>query len=164
MTSGAEPYISEESTRPPPCSIKKGNEWHAGVKARIGVDTVSGLAHMVAGTGANVSGSNIAQAATLLHGEVSRVHADAGYITLDKREEMKDRGLTFDIAKKRGAVCKLLAGLAREVARSKAQLRVFGEHQCSRGLAKNSAQMFSLFALPNGARETVYIPQRALAS
>jgi len=40
--------------------------------------------HTVVGTAANVS--DISQAANLLHGEESSVHADAGYIGLEKRE------------------------------------------------------------------------------
>ena len=34
---------------------KKGNEWHFGMKAHIGVDAESGLVHSVIGTAANVS-------------------------------------------------------------------------------------------------------------
>ncbi len=51
---------------------KKGNEWHFGVKAYIGVDPVSGRVHTVVGTAADVS--DIAEAANLLHGEESSVH------------------------------------------------------------------------------------------
>ncbi len=143
---------------------KKGNEWHFGMKAHIGVDAVSGLVHTVVGTAANVS--DISQAANLLHGEENSVHADAGYIGLEKRAEMQDRDLSFDIAKKRGEVRKLPAGPERDAARadecSKAQLRAVVEHPFHvvknlfrhrkaryRGLAKNTAQLFSLFALAN---------------
>ena len=143
---------------------KKGNEWHFGMKAHIGVDAVSGLVHTVVGTAANVS--DISQAANLLHGEESSVHADAGYIGLEKREEMQGRDLLMDIAKKRGAVRKLPEGPERQAARaeerSKAQLRAIVEHPFHvvknlfrhrkaryRGLAKNTAQLFSLFALAN---------------
>ena len=144
---------------------KKGNQWHFGMKAHIGVDAVSGLVHTVVGTAANVS--DIAQAANLLHGEESSVHADAGYIGLEKREEMQGRkNLLFDIAKKRSEVRKLPEGPTRDAARaderSKAQLRAIVEHPFHvvknlfrhrkvryRGLAKNTAQLFSLFALAN---------------
>ena len=46
---------------------KKGNEWHFGMKAHIGVDTHSGLVHTVATTPANVNDLNMAGA--LLHGD-----------------------------------------------------------------------------------------------
>ncbi len=46
---------------------KKGNQWHFGMKAHIGVDADSGLVHTVIGTAANVN--DVTQAASLLHGE-----------------------------------------------------------------------------------------------
>jgi IS5 family transposase len=55
---------------------KKGNQWHFGMKAHIGADDESGLVHTVVSTAANVSG--ISQTAELLHGEETRVGADAG--------------------------------------------------------------------------------------
>ena len=85
---------------------------HFGMKAHIGVDAVSGLVHTVVGTAANVS--DISQAASLLQGEESSVHADAGYIGLEKREEMQGRDLLVDIAKRRSEVRKLPEGPKRE--------------------------------------------------
>ena len=38
-----------------PCQIKKGNQWHFGMKAHIGVDADSSLVHIVIGTAANVN-------------------------------------------------------------------------------------------------------------
>ena len=35
--------------------VKKGNQWHFGMKAHIGVDAESGLVHTVIGTAANVN-------------------------------------------------------------------------------------------------------------
>jgi transposase, IS5 family len=152
---------------------------HFGMKAHIGVDAVSGLVHTVVGTAANVS--DISQAANLLHGEESSVHADAGYIGLEKREEMRDRDLIFDIAKKRGAVRKLPAGRERDAARAeeraKAQVRAIVEHPFHvvknlfrhrkvryRGLAKNTAQLFSLFALANLLLATRLLPPQGVSA
>ncbi len=45
---------------------KKGNQWHFGMKAHIGVD-MTGLVHTVVGTAANVH--DVTQAHALLHGE-----------------------------------------------------------------------------------------------
>ena len=42
---------------------KKGNQWHFGMKAHIGVDAASGLVHTVVGTAANVA--DVTQAANL---------------------------------------------------------------------------------------------------
>ena len=55
---------------------KKGNQWHFGMKAHIGVDADSGLVHSVIGTAANVN--DVSQGHGLLHGEEAVVFADAG--------------------------------------------------------------------------------------
>jgi len=65
---------------------KKGNQWHFGMKAHIGVDADSGLVHSVVGTAANVN--DVTQAHKLLHGAETDVHADAGYQGVDKRDEV----------------------------------------------------------------------------
>lgn len=49
---------------------KKGNQWNFGMKAHIGVDAQSGLAHSVIGKAANVS--DVTQASALLHGGENR--------------------------------------------------------------------------------------------
>lgn len=56
-----------------------------GVKALIGVDAHSGLAHTVIGTAGNVSDISPAQA--LLHGEEPAAFSDAGYQEIEKRPE-----------------------------------------------------------------------------
>ena len=58
---------------------KKGNQWHFGMKAHIGVDVASRAVHTVIGTAANEADIN--QAAALLHGQETDVFADAGYLT-----------------------------------------------------------------------------------
>lgn len=62
---------------------KKGNEWHFGMKAHIGVDAETGLVHSLAGTSANVH--DIIQTESLLHGHETDVFADAGYRGIEKR-------------------------------------------------------------------------------
>jgi len=54
---------------------KKGNQWHFGMKAHVGVDADSGLVHSVVSTAANAH--DVTQA--LLHGQETDVFADAGY-------------------------------------------------------------------------------------
>ena len=56
---------------------KKGNQWHFGMKAHIGVDVASGVVHTLTGTAANQADIN--QTAALLHGQEEVVFADAGY-------------------------------------------------------------------------------------
>src|SRR5512137_282643 len=65
---------------------KKGNQWHFGMKAHIGADRDSKLVHTVVVTAAHVA--DITQTAALLHGQEQQVHADAGYIGVEKRAEI----------------------------------------------------------------------------
>jgi transposase, IS5 family len=55
---------------------KKGNQWHFGMKAHIGVDADSGLVHTVTTTPANEA--DVEQVADLLHGKEKFVYADSG--------------------------------------------------------------------------------------
>jgi len=145
---------------------KKGNQWYFGMKAHIGVDAHSGLVHTVTGTAANVA--DIAQSDALLHGEEKEVYADAGYLGVEKRAEIAARrpGITWYVAAKRGQVKALAEGLVKELTvqleRRKARVRARVEHPFHilknlfrhrktryRGLAKNTAQLHSLFALAN---------------
>ena len=68
---------------------KKGNQWHHGMKAHIGVDADSGLVHTVTTTAANAH--DITQAHELLHGEETDIFADSGYRGVEKRETVQDK-------------------------------------------------------------------------
>ena len=70
---------------------KKGNQWHFGMKAHIGVDVASGLVHTVVATAANEADMN--QTAALLHGEEEEVFADAGYRGGQATGTCRPRGL-----------------------------------------------------------------------
>ena len=142
---------------------KKGNQWHFGMKAHIGVDVASGVVHTVVGTAANEADIN--QTATLLHGRESDVFADAGYTGADKRPELEDRDVAWNIVIKRGIIKSLpksLRELAEPVERALSQVRAWVEHPFHivknlfrhkklryRGLEKNTAQLHTLFALAN---------------
>ncbi|MBI5381535.1 MAG: IS5 family transposase [Opitutae bacterium] len=56
---------------------KKSDPWHFELKAHIGADRDSKLAHTLVVTAANVA--DIAHTAERLHGKETQVHADAGY-------------------------------------------------------------------------------------
>ncbi len=145
---------------------KKGNAWHFGMKAHIGVDTQSGLVHTVSGTAANVA--DIAQTHELLHGEEKHVFADAGYTGVEKREELaaKAEKVKWYVAMKRGKRKAMAEGALKEASeafeKAKAQVRALVEHPFHilknlfkhrktryRGLSKNTAQLHTLFALVN---------------
>jgi len=55
-------------------SSKKGNQWHFGMKAHIGVDADSGLVHTVRGTAGHAA--DVTEGNSLLHGEATVVFAD----------------------------------------------------------------------------------------
>ena len=79
---------------------KKGNRWYFGMKAHIGVDSESGLAHRLETTSANVS--DVVTAHALLHGSEERVDGDSGYQGVGKREENRDKDVDWRVAMKRG--------------------------------------------------------------
>ena len=65
--------------------VKKGNQWHFGVKAHIGVGADSGLVDTVIGKAGNVN--DVTQGPSLLHGGEQVVFADAVYEGASKRPE-----------------------------------------------------------------------------
>jgi IS5 family transposase len=54
---------------------KKGNDWHFGMKAHVGVDAASGLVLTVIGTAGSVA--DVTQAHALLYGDETAVLDDA---------------------------------------------------------------------------------------
>lgn len=146
---------------------KKGNQWHFGMKAHIGVDAESGLVHTVIGTAANVN--DVTQAAGLLHGKEKHAWGDAGYQGVDKRQEMQGRKakVKWHVAMRPGKRKALdpkreLHQLLDKAERLKASMRAkveqpfrvikqqFGYAKVRyRGLEKNTARLTMLFALSN---------------
>ena len=146
---------------------KKGNQWHFGMKAHIGVDADSGLVHTVIGTAANVN--DVTQAAALLHGKEKHAWGDAGYQGVDKRQEMQGSKakIKWHVAMRPGKRKALdpkreLHKLLEKVERLKASVRAKVEHPFRvikqqfgyaklryRGLQKNTARLTMLFALGN---------------
>lgn len=142
---------------------KKGNQWHFGMKAHIGVDAESGLVHTVVATAANVN--DVTQAGALLHGQETVAFGDAGYRGVDKREEAQ--GPRWHVAMQPGKRRQLdpqrkWARLLEKAEKLKASIRAKVEHPFHviknlfrhkktryKGLAKNEAQLFSLFGLAN---------------
>ena len=117
---------------------------------------------IVTTTAANVA--DIEEAEYLLHGKEVVVYADAGYTGADKRVQRKV--LSWQIARKRGTVKAMKEGREKEAIekaeKRKASTRARGEHpfqtlKCKwryvktrfKGLAKDTAQVVTLFALGN---------------
>ena len=145
-------------------SSKKGNQWHFGMKAHIGVDADSGLVHTVRGTSGHVG--DVTEGNSLLHGQETDAFGDAGYQGIDKRSDAKSN-VTWHIAMKPGkrrALSKDKASdvLVNQLEKLKAGIRAKVEHPFRvikrqfgyakvryRGLKKNTAQLVTLFALSN---------------
>jgi IS5 family transposase len=75
----------EKKRDPDAHQTKKGNTWHFGYKAHIGVDKDSGLVHTLKVTSANVH--DVTMTSELLTGEETSVHGDSGYLGAEKRED-----------------------------------------------------------------------------
>ena len=118
---------NQQNSRDPQMhQTKKGNQWHFGMKAHVGVDVASGVVHTLTGAAANKADIN--QTAALLHGQEEAVFADAGYTGADKRPELADREVCWNIAIKRGiikALPKALRDLAEPMERALAQVRAW---------------------------------------
>lgn len=75
----------EKKRDPDAHQAKKGNTWHFGYKAHIGVDKDSGTVHTVVAIPANTH--DVTVTSKLLTGEEETVHGDSGYLGADKRED-----------------------------------------------------------------------------
>jgi IS5 family transposase len=143
---------------------KKGNQWHFGIKAHIGVDADSGLTHTLVTTAANVS--DITQAHALLHGDETTAFGDAGYQGVERRQENEKSAVTWHVAlrpgKRRTLPDTKTGRLREQLEKLKASVRakvehpfhvvknIFGHKKARyRGLAKNTAQLHTLFGLAN---------------
>ena len=140
---------------------RKGRQYHFGMKAHIGVDADSGLVHTVKCTTAKVSDITMMEAC--LHGEEQVVLADRGYHkrarTLEEHEREHGKLILTPSKKPRGGQ---LSTAQKEVNRGLSALRAKVEHPFRvikrqfgynkvryRGIAKNAAQIVTLFALSN---------------
>jgi len=143
---------------------RKGKQWYFGMKAHIGVDAESGLVHTVRGTAGSVN--DVVQANALLHGQERDAFGDAGYQGAHKRPDANAQ-VRWHIAMRPGLrrlldKGKSIDALSEQIERVKARIRAKVEHPFRvikrqfghvkvryRGLAKNTAQLHTLFALSN---------------
>ena len=143
---------------------KKGNHGYFGMKAHIGVDAHSGITHTGVTPVANAA--DVSQAHALLQAEEADALGDAGYQGVEKREENLTspvKGVVALRPGKRRALPDTERGRSDEqIEKLKASVRAKVEHPFHiiknifslkkvryRGLAKNTAQLFTLFGLAN---------------
>lgn len=140
-------------------SVKKGNEWHFGMKAHVGVDKKSKLIHSVAASSANVRDSVMLP--ELLHGRETHVWGDSAYAGQTEVIEALAPHAK-DLTQKRGRGYKYLTPQQRITNRVRSRVRARVEHAIGvfkrifgfakvryRGLAKNANRLFVVCALAN---------------
>ena len=143
---------------------RKGQQWYFGMKCHIGVDVESGLVHTVKGTSGAVN--DVIEANSLVRPSDREVFADAGYQGAGKRPDARN-DVIWHIAMRPGKrrtldMAKPMDALTEQLERVKAGIRARVEHPFRvlkrqfghakvryRGLAKNTAQLHTLFALAN---------------
>ncbi|MCC7464607.1 MAG: IS5 family transposase [Gammaproteobacteria bacterium] len=146
---------------------KKGNAWHFGMKAHVGVDSATKIIHSVAATPANVHDSHLLP--ELLHGDETRVWGDSAYqgqSEIIKAVAPKAKDFTHRRYRRMGVVDRI----EQRKNRNKSRVRARGEHpflilKCVfgfakvryRGIAKNAQRLFVACALVN-----VYLLRRPL--
>jgi IS5 family transposase len=149
-------------------SSKKGNQWHFGMKAHIGVDAKSGLVHTAGVTSGSVHDATVMD--RLIRDDDTAVYGDKGYASGAKKRAAEAAGVLWAVKEKAKPGHRLTA-------HQRARNRRFGkvcakvEHvfrvmKCQfgyrkvryRGLDKNAAQVFSLLALAN-----LYLARRTIA-
>jgi IS5 family transposase len=140
-------------------STKKGNDWYFGMKAHVGVDAQSGIVHSLDTTTAKVHDSQVWD--ELLHGAETSVWADKGYVSAAREAAFAGPGKFWGVmrkAPKGGRLDPIEEDINRLIAMVRARVehpfrvikRQFGYLKTRyRGLAKNRAQLFTLFALGN---------------
>ena len=149
-------------------SEKKGNQWHFGYKAHIGVDKDSGLVHHLKVTGANEH--DVTATPDLMHGEEEELYGDSGYIGAEKRENavVKNKNgqkIKYKINRKPSSMKKLSKSgqyAAKKAEHKKSSVRAKVEHVFAvvkrlfgyrktryRGLRKQTAKLNIMFALAN---------------
>lgn len=158
----------EKKRDPDAHQTKKGNAWHFGYKAHIGVDKESGLVHHVEVTAANVHDVNVT--AKLLTGEEETVNGDSGYLGAEKHKDAVIRNkngkkIKYQINRRPSQIKKLSPSgrsRAKRVEHHKSSIRAKVEHVFGvvkglfgyrktryRGLRKQTAKLNMLFALAN---------------
>jgi IS5 family transposase len=149
---------NEQKARDPEMhQTRKGKDWHFGMKAHIGADR-RGIVHSLATTAANVS--DITQMPKLLHGQEREVFGDQAYWSESHRQTAMAAGIRYRINRRPNQ--RPLNKYQRSINRRRSVARARVEHvfhvvKCLwgftkvryRGLAKNTARLYTAFALAN---------------
>ena len=137
---------------------KKGNTWYFGMKVHVGTDT-RGVVHSLTTTDA--AQADIHQLPALLHGEEREVYGDRAYWSEAGRHAFAARQVRYRV-NRRATHGAPLGARWEAINRSRSRVRARGEHAFHvvkrlwgfakvryRGLAKNTARAYAVFALAN---------------
>ena len=149
---------AEKARDPEMHQTRKGKDWHFGMKAHVGTDK-RGIVHSLSTTPANVA--DITQLPKLLHGQEKELFGDQAYWSEFHRQCAKVSGIRYRV-NRRGSKYKPLTEHHKFINRIRSSSRARGEHAFHvvkrlwgftkvryRGLAKNTARLFTAFALAN---------------
>ena len=158
----------EKQRDPDAHQVKKGNTWHFGYKAHIGVDKDSGIVHTVKVTPANTS--DVSVTPELLTGEETVVYGDSAYLGAEKREDAVKKSkngkrIRYKINRRPSQIAKespQSQGQLKRREHEKSSVRAKVEHVFAvikgqlryrktryRGLRKQTAKLNMMFALAN---------------
>lgn len=138
---------------------KKGNQWHFGMKAHVGVDSKNKIIHSAVVTPANVADANVLP--ELLHGEETRVWGDRAYqgqTEAIRQQSPRARDCTHRRCRYGGRVDEVERAKNRNKSRIRSKVEhVFGVMKLKfgfvkvryRGLKKNGNRLFATCALVN---------------
>jgi IS5 family transposase len=137
---------------------RKGQEWHFGMKAHVGTDR-RGIVHSLITT--HAAAADVSQMSQLLHAEEREVYGDQAYWSEEHRRSAKALGIRYRV-NRRGNHGRPLNSYDRRLNRLRSKARARCEHVFHvvkrlwgfnkvryRGLAKNTARLFTAFALAN---------------
>ena len=146
---------------------KNKREWQFGMKVHIGASK-QGLVHSVVTGPANEA--DITKLDGLLHGAEDELYGDQAYWSEDHRQQCKHAGIRYRVNRRARSQYHPLTEYERLTNRARSRCRARGAHAFHvvkrlwgfakvryRGLAKNTARTFAIFALAN-----LYLVRRRL--
>ena len=137
---------------------RKGKTWYFGMKVHVGTD-LRGTVHSLTTTGAACG--DLTQLPQLLHGEERTLYGDRAYWNEGDRQAAEAAGIRYRV-NRRGTPHHPISERWRQINRARSRVRARGEHIFHvvktlwrwtkvryRGLAKNTARVYTAFALAN---------------
>src|SRR5512144_1767427 len=146
---------------------QKNKQWHFGMKVQVGTSK-QGLVHSLATGPANEA--DITRLDDLLHGQEDELYGDQAYWCEDHRQHCREAGIGYRVNRRAPSRLRPLTEHQKMINRNRSRRRARGEFAFHvvktlwgfakvryRGLVKNTARVYALFALAN-----LYLVRRRL--